>query len=480
MKRCLIMLLLMGLLLTAGCMPLPDVDPPPYEDPNSSVDPTQQSSEPANDPDPVQPQPMSAEDLRSRMNQQSKPFAVAYLGFMIYGEGDLWSFLERDGISMTQALPVLKDVPEENLVCPYGCGEVFCILPADPQATVRVYGCNPVENEPVTYDALIFEGTGENPIILACNVAYSPDMLVEIEFPDETMYRWFPRLDPYGFVEGLWGGEMSSSEDGFETLDASPYNEILLAYHQYLLNDPGICWTVPAEEDLVGKSWYDEGYDADGEYYLYRLEIQPEGAHIRWVSYGEEHVYPDAKWSFANKDGVAVLTIDFREFAGLKSYNLLLDSDGFLYAAVDATGDRVVNEWERQYRFLRPEANNRLPDEMVGSWERIYTEVEGYREETPPGVCTAKITGSESDGLQITYTDQQFPSYSYSNKQLSIIPGENMWYSGNCRWAALVDYSGNDMTRYVSLQEDDTLLVANSWTIDGMMMVSIECFRRVG
>jgi len=118
------------------------------------------------------------------------------------------------------------------------------------------------------------------------------------------------------------------------------------------------------------------------------------------------------------------------------------------------------------------------PDDMVGVWQRIYTEVEGDRVETNPGVCTVQISGDEASGFQITYTDQEYPDTNYTDAKLMIVPGEELVFLGSCGWAAEVDNGVADETNYVIMPGDGTLLIATTWTMDGIPMVGYGCFQR--
>lgn len=122
--------------------------------------------------------------------------------------------------------------------------------------------------------------------------------------------------------------------------------------------------------------------------------------------------------------------------------------------------------------------NKAEPEDLVGKWERACTEVEGDRVETAPGVCTVEIVGDESAGFTISYTDNEFPDWSYSDAQLLIVPAGDMPLFDYNDWMATVDTTLFDTTRYVTLLQDGSLLMANYWTMDGAPMVSHEWFRR--
>lgn len=117
--------------------------------------------------------------------------------------------------------------------------------------------------------------------------------------------------------------------------------------------------------------------------------------------------------------------------------------------------------------------------ELVGTWERILTEVEGYVNETPAGQVIITITGTGEADLQITYKDKEFPDSNYSQKTMTIVPGgDNMGFSG-AEWIAEVDHVGNYGTTYALAIVDGQLVLRNYFEVDGAPGVSYETFRRV-
>ena len=175
-----------------------------------------------------------------------------------------------------------------------------------------------------------------------------------------------------------------------------------------------------------------------------------------------------------------VLTVDFREFAGIKSYNLLLDREaGLLYTAVDATNGNITSEWERQYRYLFADEGAE-PVDMVGTWELAWTEVEGYWEELNDSTTTLVVSGGSEEDLAITYTDGEFPDENFRDKALTVVDEEMYYECGNDRWLANVDYVDDYGTSFaVTLLDDGTLLMQMHWEMDdGIPMVAYRGFRK--
>lgn len=117
--------------------------------------------------------------------------------------------------------------------------------------------------------------------------------------------------------------------------------------------------------------------------------------------------------------------------------------------------------------------------ELVGTWERVWTEVEGDRNKTPAGVCRIVIENNSDGNFVISYTDNEFPESNYQSKPLNVVEGELYYNCGNPDWYAEVDYIGRfDTTFCLTVLNDGTLLLQNYFLIDGAPMVSYECFVR--
>ena len=119
------------------------------------------------------------------------------------------------------------------------------------------------------------------------------------------------------------------------------------------------------------------------------------------------------------------------------------------------------------------------PIEMVGSWERTWTEVEGDRVKSTPGVCTIEITSDGTGFFWISYKDKEFPEDNYTDRELIVSTGELYPDCGNNQWFAEVyTAEATRIKQTVTLLEDDTLLMQCSWEMDGMPMVSTQWFAR--
>lgn len=118
--------------------------------------------------------------------------------------------------------------------------------------------------------------------------------------------------------------------------------------------------------------------------------------------------------------------------------------------------------------------------DMVGNWERVWTEVESDRVDTAPGSCTVEITTDGMGFFWISYTDKNFPDDNFSDKELLITAGELYYGCGNNRWFAEVYETSEATLHYaVTVLDDGSLLMQYSWEMDGMPMVSYGLYQRV-
>ena len=132
----------------------------------------------------------------------------------------------------------------------------------------------------------------------------------------------------------------------------------------------------------------------------------------------------------------------------------------------------AVSETESQ-----PESNVPAPLDLVGTWKRVSTEVEG--DVNDGGNCTIIISGTTEADLTVSYNDKDFPDTAYSDKALTITPESEDVGFGNGEWYAVVEYVGAYETSYrLILFEDGSLVLENSFMIDGMPMASFETFER--
>lgn len=152
---------------------------------------------------------------------------------------------------------------------------------------------------------------------------------------------------------------------------------------------------------------------------------------------------------------------------------LLLFTVGCTANAENTTQD--TNEVGQSVKHLAPEPNN-----MVGEWELLWTEIQGERIESGPDVKVITVTSDDAESFLLSYKDNERSDWSYYDRKLTVI--DEAIYSDcvNNQWSAIVDYIGNYDTEYtVTLLDEDTLLMKQYWLVDGAPMVGYECFQRI-
>jgi hypothetical protein len=216
----------------------------------------------------------------------------------------------------------------------------------------------------------------------------------------------------------------------------------------------------------------------------YVLTFDEDTLSIEWNDgFDEEyHVYPDAQWNLEYVDGITVLTVDFREFAGILKYNLLLEpKSDFLYTTVDMSDGIVEPGMERFDRVLKRWKTESFDlSQLIGTWELGWTEVEGDRDHDRAGMATITVTGDPEGTMYISYEDEGYPSDYFTQRKLDIRPGAIYDGCGNDSWYADVDHVGPYGTTYrVTVLDDGTLMMQRFWYQDGYPMVGYSWFTRV-
>ena len=466
-KRCLCTFLAVMLLaFCAGCDQTPEQTLPTTLPTQA---PTTQPTVPATEPvDPL-------EALRSELAANGQAFAAAYLGDTYDEEKDLPALLQELAPALCLQYPFLTEIPGES-AADVGCGEIFCLIPADPEAAVRVYRA--VEytdadwNFHWEYSDLIYESTTGQPFFLVCN-RYGDYPDVEVTVTDKNGESvWHPWQNGYRRLE------MPEEEARF--LDISDYAAIFTRY--YRNNQEG--YRLPTGEDLLGKAWGWEGTPLyDSRYITCLLAFAEAGATVRWSigGEGESHELTGIPWKLTQAGEFAVLTLELGEPLGTRSYNLLYDTEyGWLYTVVDLSQGIVTQDQEQPFRSLEPrDLNAPSPMEAVGTWVRIRTEFEGWEETDTTGSRTLVITGETEDSLTATFTNAEQPEHSYRDKPLEIRQGQLYWGCGNSLWLADVAHEGPWGTTYaLTVLTDGKLLVQNYWEMDGAPSVSYEWYER--
>lgn len=355
--------MLAGLLLTAGCkaseetpdttkgtLPATEATEPTVETTEPSTqatEPTVETTEPsteATEPtvETTSPQDEAASSLNSfRQSMIGTPelFAAAYLGTttdMNEVETDMAQWLVVHSPGLSADLPFLAAIDDAHIIGER-FGEVYCIVPTDEMASVAVNRATQDENGNLTYETVIYRSESGEPILLFCNNGgFEPDVQVHITDNSGKMATWYPCMKENGILSDAVDETQTSVRRDF-----THYAEQMILQHSKM-KDTG--WSLPTVEQLEGTAWQWEGYAEDGRYLYYWFQFDDGTLQVNWNDgFDEEnHYYPDAAWELSYDEGAALLEIDFREFAGVLRYNLLLNEEcDTLYTFADFTTGEV-------------------------------------------------------------------------------------------------------------------------------------------
>lgn len=472
MKRILFMVLAIALLLSAGC----DRQPPaPSTEPagtRPSSTPTETTVQKETEPDLAA---ASLVSLRQALVETPQQFAVAYLGFLEAENADPVAFIRENVPSLCADLPFLTAFGPEDVVG--SRGEIYCVVPAE---GTQVHLSHILRDEYGWISgAEPFLDRDDRPFLLLCNDDSTPDTVLEITCSDGSALSWQVMPDHLGFVN-------LPCDDRLQPLamDFSAYEALLEREYRTLSEST---WYAPAAQELQGTSWrWETWVDAMSMYLDQEIFFEETTAFVRWYDNNEEayQVCQNVPWSLESAGDAAVLTLDFGGFAGERSYNVLLHDSGevfFIMANVFAGEPIAHSEALRCYMNWSDLCEAPDPMEMVGTWQRAYFEVEGYREESAPGDATLVVEGASEDALYISYAEKAFPKNNYQNSPMLIELREMYDGCGNSLWVADVLYTAEDGTSYtVTLLSNGLLLLQNYWIMDGAPMVSYEWFERIG
>lgn len=459
------------LLFMAGCSE--PIHPPevPAVGSTTGQEETPEATEPAPADD------VSLTSLRQAMVETPQIFAVAYFGYHDTIDSDApvdpFEVMREYAPQLCEDLPFLLNIPQERIIGEYG--ELYCIVPLDADATVAVSkGTWNSDSEVYLYEESLYFAQSGEPILLLCNnEGWEPNTQVCISGPSGEIV-WYPELD-----DNLCA--MPLRDDNWDSLiyDFSPYREMLAADYNSMVGE----WIIPTADMLNGTTWTWERFRKDGRVVSYQVTFEADTLSVRWNDGvdGEDHEYPDARWELTNEDGYAVLSIDFREMAGVLRYNLLYhEVYENLYFGMDVVQEEMPVGWEPLYRYMMPPLTPE-PVEMLGFWELEWTEVEGYREYVDPGLENISVFLREDSSIRLTHVNNASYMNNIYDKELCFYEGELYSGCGNDKWAAyLANMDGYTTTYSFTLLDHDSLLMKLYWEIDGgVPMVAYKMFHRV-
>ncbi len=284
--------------------------------------------------------------LQSMVGTENK-FSVAYFGYNSGEEGLTGTqWLQHAAPNLCRDLPFLTEIPNERIVGT-GYGEIYCIVPADENAVIEVVQGELVGDIEIAYTKVLQTFDSGEPFILSCNEGYVyPDTQVTITGSDGVSVIWYPQQT---------AENRTSWENGtcYEDMlkDFSDYNELMRLEYDYFQSS---FYTQPTREQLIDTSWYCKEWFNDDEEREFSIWFQDGTATVTWTMYGETHTYNDASWELTYEENVAIITMDFREFAGEQSFAVLVEvGDYMLYTCADfVNGDDDLCDTGVQSRML--------------------------------------------------------------------------------------------------------------------------------
>jgi len=186
-----------------------------------------------------------------RSDAAGSVLAVGFLGYVEGGYGEVMDYLEDEGYFIRY--PFLKEIGE-NRFCENAGGEIYVVLPVDPNASIKVntYGMTDADGYSLTKGSELYSGKGQ-PVLLHGNVSdIMANLIVSVDQNGKT-FEYAPYLS-------LENGELAV-ENGI--YDCSPYE--LIKY------------PVPEAGEFCGE-WYAREADSSGELRAIKLILEEDGA----------------------------------------------------------------------------------------------------------------------------------------------------------------------------------------------------------
>lgn len=158
--------------------------------------------------------------FRQSMVETPQLFAAAFFGY-VPQDADPFAIMQEAAPQLCEDLPFLLAIGEENVIGAFGY--LFCIVPADENATVAV-NRRPWNPETESYEEpeVLYRSESGSPILVMCpNEDWIPDTEVIISDSNGTVTVWSPYLDPSYRICAL------SNDNGERLLfDFTSYDEL--------------------------------------------------------------------------------------------------------------------------------------------------------------------------------------------------------------------------------------------------------------
>ncbi len=284
--------------------------------------------------------------LREKKESEVQLFAAAYIGCTDdMNEVDAVEWIKENSPVFCENYSFVENIPAGQIAGTH-MGELYCIVPFDENSTVVINRIVQDENGNGSYENVIYRSESGEPVLLFCNNSgVDGDTMVTVTDSDGNKDVWFPGLDE----KLMMNCPYNANYDTF-IYDFSQYQEILEKEHTARKNSG---WKLPTAADLQFTNWSGVDYRGSEVIGSYKIEFGEDTAYIKWVDGDEEHEFKDVEWQLEVEKDTAVVTFDFKEFAGRLQYNFLLnETGGMLYTAVNFTNEDTLDENLKLYRIL--------------------------------------------------------------------------------------------------------------------------------
>lgn len=158
--------------------------------------------------------------FRQAMVETPQLFAAAYFGY-VPQDADPFTVMQEAAPRLCEDLPFLLTIDQEHILGT--AGQLFCIVPADENATVAV-NRRPWNAETESYEEpkVLYRSESGSPILVMCpNEDWIPDTEVVITDSNGTVTIWSPCLDPGYHISAL------RNENGEDMIfDFTSYDEL--------------------------------------------------------------------------------------------------------------------------------------------------------------------------------------------------------------------------------------------------------------
>ena len=159
--------------------------------------------------------------FRQSMVETPQLFAAAFFGNVSQGT-DPFAVMQKAAPQLCEALPFLLAIDQDHILGAEG--QLFCIVPADENATVAV-NRRPWNPETESYEEpeVLYRSESGSPILVMCpNEDWIPDTEVVITDSNGTVTIWSPYLDPSYHLSALRNEKGESLIFDFTSYDELP------------------------------------------------------------------------------------------------------------------------------------------------------------------------------------------------------------------------------------------------------------------